>query len=153
MAGTVTYLYRDLIPRRLWIAILGPVLIVAIANLSIAMPWKLALIGLTFPPLLAYSVFYFAFSKQVLDAARYGDFSYGTYLYAYPIQQILIYNFGAKLPFWLFIPLAMLLSLAAGIVSWYFVERWFSFSKAGGKYASVGDRPVIPAAVPEQFRR
>ena len=153
MAGTLIYLYRDLIPRRLWIAVLGPVLIITIANLPIAVPWKLALIGLTFPPLLAYTVFYFGFSKQVFDAARYGDFSYGTYLYAYPIQQILIYKFGAAIPFCLFVPLAMLFSLAAGILSWHTVERWFNLSKTGEKHAYTDDRPANVTAAPEQLHR
>lgn len=137
LSGVLIYLYRDTIPRRLWIALLGPVLVVLIANLHIAVPWKLSLVGLTFPPLLAYTVIYFAFSKQLFDAAHYGDFSYGTYLYAYPIQQIVISTIGTAVPFWLYIPLAMLLSLAAGVLSWYAVERWFSRSKAGGKSAPV----------------
>jgi peptidoglycan/LPS O-acetylase OafA/YrhL len=149
LAGVLIYLYRDTIPRRLWIAVLGPMLVIAIANLPIAMPWKLSLVGLTFPPLVAYSMFYFAFSRQVFDAARYGDFSYGTYLYAFPIQQIVIARLGTAIPFWLYIPLAMLLSLAAGILSWYAVERWFSRSKAEGKHALVDAKVAIRNSVQE----
>jgi peptidoglycan/LPS O-acetylase OafA/YrhL len=149
LAGVLIYLYRDMIPRRLWIAVLGPMLVIAIANLPIAMPWKLSLVGLTFPPLVAYAVVYFAFSRQLFDAARYGDFSYGTYLYAFPIQQIVISRLGTTIPFWLYIPLAMLLSLAAGVLSWYAVERWFSRSKAGGKHALVDAKPGIRNSVQE----
>jgi peptidoglycan/LPS O-acetylase OafA/YrhL len=133
----------------LWIAVLGPMLVIGIANLPIAMPWKLSLVGLTFPPLVAYTMFYFAFSRQLFDAAHYGDFSYGTYLYAYPIQQIVLSRLGAAIPFWLYIPLAMLLSLAAGVLSWYAVERWFSRSKTEGKLALVDAKLAISNSAQE----
>ena len=149
LAGMLTYLYRDSIPRRLWIAVLGPMLVIAIANLPIAMPWKLSLVGLIFPPLVAYTVFYFAFSKQLFDASRYGDFSYGTYLYAFPIQQIVIARLGAAIPFWLYIPRAMLLSLAAGVLSWHAVERWFNRSKAEGRRPLVDAKPAMTSSVQE----
>lgn len=139
LAGVLVYLYRDTIPRLWWIAVFGPILVIAIANLPITMPWKLSLVGLTFPPLVAYTVFYLAFSKQLFDAAHYGDFSYGTYLYAYPIQQIMIATLGMAIPFWLYVPLAMVLSLAAGVLSWYSVERWFSRAKDAGKHKPVAD--------------
>jgi peptidoglycan/LPS O-acetylase OafA/YrhL len=152
LAGALIYLYRDAIPRRLGIALLGPLLVVAITNLPISSPWKFALVGLTFPPLLAYSVFYFAFSGQIADAGRYGDFSYGTYLYAFPIQQILIYGLGATVPLWLFIPAAMLLSVAAGIMSWYAVERWFHLSAVTAPRAVINDKIAIASTSRETSR-
>jgi peptidoglycan/LPS O-acetylase OafA/YrhL len=128
LAGMLAYQYRDRLPRSLPIALLGPVLVVAAVNLPVSIAWKAAILGLIFPPAVAYSLFYFAFKKQLLDAARFGDFSYGTYLYAFPIQQMLRADFGTQLPFWLFIPIAMILSLAAGVLSWHCVERWFQKS-------------------------
>ena len=56
-------------------------------------------------------------------AAAKGDFSYGTYLYAYPIQQMLISPF--IFPFPLIVLLSMVLSLGAGFLSWHLVEKWF----------------------------
>jgi peptidoglycan/LPS O-acetylase OafA/YrhL len=136
LAGMLAYQYRDLLPRSLWIAILGPLLVVAAANLPLAAPWKSAILGLLFPPTVAYSLFYCAFKRQLLDAARFGDFSYGTYLYAFPIQQILRADFATSLPFWLYVPIAMLLSLTAGILSWYCVERWFLAPKSREQHAA-----------------
>jgi hypothetical protein len=43
----------------------------------------------------------------------------------------------------------MLLSLAAGILSWYAVERWFSRSKAEGKHALVDAKVAIRNSVQE----
>jgi peptidoglycan/LPS O-acetylase OafA/YrhL len=145
LAGTLVYLYRDELPRRLWIAILGPLILIAATNLPIAMPWKMALVGLIFPPAIAYAMFYFAFTTQLFNAARYGDFSYGAYLYAFPIQQMMLASFGTAIPFWLYIPLAMLLALAAGVLSWHGVERWFN--------ASVKKRePTHVKAIPNSSR-
>jgi peptidoglycan/LPS O-acetylase OafA/YrhL len=129
LAGILAYQYRDALPRSLAIALLGPLLTVASVNLPISIEWKSAFLAVIFPPALAYSLFYFAFKKQLLDAAKFGDFSYGTYLYAFPIQQMLRADLGTQLPFWLFIPLAMIFSLMAGVLSWYCVERWFQSTK------------------------
>ena len=60
-----------------------------------------------------------------LHLGRSGDFSYGTYLYAYPIQQLLIQSFpGIKSPVMLFL-IAGPLSVFAGFCSWHLVEKHF----------------------------
>ncbi len=53
-----------------------------------------------------------------------GDFSYGTYLYAFPIQQLIVrYTAGSGLtPFGLFLgstPVVLVLA----VLSWFFVEK------------------------------
>jgi peptidoglycan/LPS O-acetylase OafA/YrhL len=80
---------------------------------------------LVFPLTLAYSTFYFAFTDRIKlrYAAAKGDFSYGTYLFAYPIQQMLISPF--IFPFPLIVLLSIVLSLGAGFLSWHLVEKWF----------------------------
>lgn len=54
-----------------------------------------------------------------------GDYSYGTYLYAFPIQQLVTAGFGGTmspaLNFWIAAPLAVL----CGIASWHGVEKHF----------------------------
>ena len=121
--GMLAYVYREHLPRRLWIACAGPVLALAICHLPLPMPLKQSVGYAALQPALAYSVFYFAFSRQVVNAARFGDFSYGTYLYAFPLQQILLAEFS-RLAFAPFVLLSMGSSLAAGILSWHGVERW-----------------------------
>ncbi len=54
---------------------------------------------------------------------RYGDFSYGVYLYSFLIQQCLI-AFGVhKLGFLSLLVLSVILSLIAGAISWFLIER------------------------------
>jgi peptidoglycan/LPS O-acetylase OafA/YrhL len=126
----LAYFYREFLPRRLWIAILGPLTLVSALNLPVSFPCRMALLSLLFPPIATYCVFYFVYSKRSFNAARFGDFSYGTYLYAFPIQQMMLASLGAAVPFWLYVPLAMIMSLIAGILSWHGIERWFNQSRA-----------------------
>jgi peptidoglycan/LPS O-acetylase OafA/YrhL len=82
---------------------------------------------LLFPVVGAYLVFWFGYHPrlQLHNFARFGDFSYGTYLYAFPIQQLLVQQAGGSLnPYLLFI-VAAPLSLVAAFGSWHGVEKWF----------------------------
>ena len=78
-------------------------------------------------PTIAYFVFYVAFSAHLPlhRAAAFGDFSYGAYLYAYPIQQMLQASIGPFIGLPEFMALAMFLSLLAGVLSWHLVEKHF----------------------------
>jgi len=60
-----------------------------------------------------------------LNLGRFGDFSYGTYLYAFPIQQLIVkYGGGTMAPLKLFL-LAAPLSVGVGALSWHLIERHF----------------------------
>jgi len=54
---------------------------------------------------------------------RWGDFSYGVYLYAFPVQQIVLADTPAALPFALQLVLAVALTLLCSAVSWHTVEK------------------------------
>jgi peptidoglycan/LPS O-acetylase OafA/YrhL len=58
------------------------------------------------------------------NAARWGDFSYGLYLYAFPIQQLLIKNFRAEFSEETLIALALIISMPCAILSWHLVEKY-----------------------------
>jgi peptidoglycan/LPS O-acetylase OafA/YrhL len=61
----------------------------------------------------------------VLNSSKYtGDISYGTYIYAYPIQQALIMWLHPENVLALMLP-AFLLSWVAGLLSWHLVEQKF----------------------------
>jgi peptidoglycan/LPS O-acetylase OafA/YrhL len=80
-----------------------------------------------FPVCGAYLVLWAAFHPlfRLHGFSKYGDFSYGMYLYAFPIQQLLVmHNSGSMNPYALF-ALAWPLSILAGMLSWYVVERPF----------------------------
>ena len=83
------------------------------------------------PFVTVYGVLYVGFHPRLRlhRFGRYGDFSYGTYLYAWPIQQVLVAHTGAHLTPWMLCAAAAPLSLLAGVGSWFGVERLFLRSK------------------------
>jgi peptidoglycan/LPS O-acetylase OafA/YrhL len=73
----------------------------------------------------AYVLIYLAMSPLVYvgNAARYGDLSYGVYLYGWPIEQCLRYGLGDGVSWWNVFGLALPISFACGWLSWRLVER------------------------------
>jgi peptidoglycan/LPS O-acetylase OafA/YrhL len=74
---------------------------------------------------LPYFIMYFAFfNNKILNSfGKYGDFSYGIYIIAFPIQQTIIYIFNNDIhPITLFV-LALSVTLPLSVLSWYNIER------------------------------
>lgn len=120
LSGVVAYLWRDRFAPRFGLAL------AALIGLAVACRVPHGLI-FAMPTLGTYLVLYLSFTTDVRwhDAARYGDFSYGIYLYAYPIQQLIVHAFGRTVDPHLLFALAAPPTAAAGILSWYAVERRF----------------------------
>ena len=80
--------------------------------------------GLLFPPLLAYALLVAAYHPRLVWPRfnRYGDCSYGLYVYAFPIQQTLARLVPGIEPLALF-ALAFPATLALAAVSWRLVEK------------------------------
>lgn len=124
-AGTLAYLYRDRLPYRWWLAALALVLWLGVFQV----PWVAAI----FPPVvffwlrflaLPYLVFYLAFLPGRLNHfGRWGDFSYGVYIFAYPVQQTLVWALGVETPMWLLVALCFACTLPLAWLSWHFVEK------------------------------
>ncbi|WP_404711600.1 acyltransferase family protein [Sphingomonas sp. MMS24-J13] len=127
LLGGAAWLFRDRLPRSGWLAMALIVATIAVSHLPLADPLRTVITRTLLPPTLVYGVLYLAFEPRIPahGAASFGDFSYGCYLYAFPIQRMLAASLKGVIPFWSFVLLAMLLSLTAGVASWYLVERWF----------------------------
>ncbi len=120
LAGVVFYLYRDRIPMRGWLAAVSFVGLIAASFFYSG--WTII-----FPLAGTYLIFWFAFTPQIRlqHFGRFGDFSYGTYLYAFPMEQLLVRWFGHPVqPVVLFL-CATPITLAIAVASWYGVERHF----------------------------
>lgn len=72
----------------------------------------------------AYALFWIAYVPRgaILGYNRVGDYSYGLYLYAFPIQQALVMYRPDMAPMTLF-ALASLLTLACAVFSWHLIEK------------------------------
>lgn len=126
--GMIVYLYRHRIPYS------GRWCVGALGGLAVLALWP-ALRGfaLALPILGGYVLFYAAFhpGRWFHNFGRRGDLSYGTYLYAYPIQQTLIHVLGATIAPLLLFALALPITLLAAVASWLFVEKPCMSRKAG----------------------
>ncbi|MGC9337720.1 MAG: acyltransferase family protein [Candidatus Cloacimonadia bacterium] len=61
------------------------------------------------------------FKKDPLK--RMGDFSYGIYVYAYPVQQIIIQFYKVDLTVFKLFYLSFIMTLIVSILSWHFLEK------------------------------
>lgn len=75
--------------------------------------------------LLPYAVFFFAFSKRFKfhKAAKYGDFSYGLFLYTFPVQQLIYLFTGGQISIAALLVLSLAGGLACAYASWHLVEK------------------------------
>lgn len=118
LAGTLFYLYRNAIRYSGWMAALA----VAAIAIGSVVPFGLSL---ALPVAWTYLLFWFAFHPAIRlhRWARFGDFSYGIYLFAFPIQQLLIMWWRpTPLPSTLFV-VAALATLLVAPLSWHVVEK------------------------------
>lgn len=127
LLGASAFHYRKRLPRNAALLAGLIALLVLSAHLPLADPLRSVVTRTLLPPTLAYAIFFLAFAPglRAHGAARYGDFSYGCYLYAFPIQQMLAWTLRGRIAFPTYLALNLACSLAAGVASWYLVERWF----------------------------
>jgi peptidoglycan/LPS O-acetylase OafA/YrhL len=120
LAGVTFYLFRDRIPLRGWIAAVSLLCLIPASFLYTGWTVVLPLAG-------TYLIFWFAFTPLVRlhRFGRFGDFSYGTYLYAFPIEQLLVRWLGHPVTPATLFACATPLTFVAAAASWYGVERYF----------------------------
>ena len=122
LSGTLFYLYRNSIaysPRLFALSLA--------ALLSCFCFPQLKLLSLMFPLFGAYVLFYLAFLPipRLHAFTRRGDISYGLYLYAFPVQQLLVHRFGNQLTPETLFALAFPITALLAAMSWFIVERPF----------------------------
>jgi len=71
-----------------------------------------------------YLVLYLSFHPKLKlpDLGKHGDFSYGLYLYAFPVTQTCILWLGAERP-WLILALGFAFTMLLAVLSWFVVEK------------------------------
>lgn len=150
IAGLMTWLALDptkalLIPRVTQVFVLPAVMCFALGMLFYTSRARiplhglgvLAIIGLiiltnkTQPPgnifvciAIAYTIAWLAFHPhfRIKIPARFGDISYGLYVYAFPIQQTVIYNVSGIGPWTLFV-VAFSITAVVAWLSWHGIEK------------------------------
>lgn len=115
-AGSLLKVYADRVPLSNWV--MGGLTLIA-AGLYFVRGNALEYF---FDVWLVYAVFWFAYIPNLHFYNRVGDYSYGLYIYAYPIQQTFRYYFPDILPLQLFAA-ASVATLVCAMLSWHLVEH------------------------------
>ena len=118
LAGAVLFQWRDAWqPRAKAVA----VVLGAAALLFAATGWPYAALLCVLPFAIAWIGT--AATPFVRQAGRFGDPSYGLYLFAFPIQQLVITSSQGALGFWPALALCVAATYALAYASWHLVER------------------------------
>jgi len=116
--GMVAYLYRDHIPLR------ASLFFLAVAMLIIA-SFKSGFSDILFVFLLGYIVLFIGYSPKVNISwpARFGDFSYGIYIFAFPIQQTVVHLYGGQMSALSNFLISGIIAYILAILSWFLIEK------------------------------
>jgi peptidoglycan/LPS O-acetylase OafA/YrhL len=97
---------------------------VAILFIFVFLAYSTAAYNVVYAVWFAYLTLYIAFHSKLRlpDLAARGDFSYGLYLYAFPMTQVSIVFLGPENP-WLVLTSTFISSMALAILSWRCIEK------------------------------
>ena len=112
-AGAVLYQWRDRVPANWWLVALCAAIVIAA---GVLLPDYRVAAGLA----LAYAVV--VSGALVHGPSLRNDFSYGMYIYAFPVQQILVMSGLVSLTPMLFFGISTISTLPFAAASWFLVE-------------------------------
>jgi len=124
MLGSLLYLKRHLVPYQPWIfAFSISVVVVSGIFLPESTFSSLPSTTILMSPIYAYiTLFIGATRLPPMPLFDRGDYSYGIYLYGFPVQQAIVASTGIQSPLLLFV-CAVVPVVAIAILSWHFVEK------------------------------
>ncbi|WP_019340684.1 acyltransferase family protein [Stutzerimonas stutzeri] len=114
--GSALYLYRKTLPWNWKIALV----LLSLSLLSARTEWWFFVHVLTLP----YLTIYLAHLKipRLSGFGRYGDFSYGIYIFSFPVQQLLMHWLDPKLSLPAFMAISLAASIGIAALSWHLIE-------------------------------
>ncbi|MCT1456855.1 acyltransferase family protein [Kocuria rhizophila] len=117
LAGMLLWAARNRVPLRWWLAV--PSLLLTCMSPSWPEPFNWFAVALPF----AYGLLWLGAALPV-RLGSVNDLSYGTYIYAFPVQQLLaVAGAHTVLGYWGFATVALLVTLVFAWLSWHLVEK------------------------------
>ena len=97
--------------------------LLAFAGLAASIP--LGVFQTLFPLCGGYLTIWLALSRRlpVVPAARFGDLSYGLYIYGWPAEQCVLYASGGAAPWWAVFLIGAAVAVPLAFLSWHLVEK------------------------------
>src|SRR6516164_8249508 len=101
----------------------GRIALLALAGLALSIPLRQFI--LLFPVFGCYLALWLALNPRlpVIPAARFGDLSYGLYIYGWPVEQAVTWLFGGHAAWWQVFLTALPAAATLAFLSWHLVER------------------------------
>jgi peptidoglycan/LPS O-acetylase OafA/YrhL len=101
----------------------GRIAVLALAGLVLSVPLRLFIP--LFPVFGCYLALWLALSPRlrVIPVARFGDLSYGIYIYGWPVEEAVIWLFGGRAAWWQIFLIALPAAAVLAFLSWHLVER------------------------------
>jgi peptidoglycan/LPS O-acetylase OafA/YrhL len=126
--GAWLYLYRGVVP----VSVASTMVVLVLCVLALST----SLVRYGFFGGIAYLALFLAYHPKlsVRWFLRLGDYSYGIYVFAFPVQQFLVWWLHVHTPLTLF-ALAFPATLAMAIVSWHLIERPALALKRSGAFS------------------
>jgi peptidoglycan/LPS O-acetylase OafA/YrhL len=122
----------------------GRVALLALAGLVLSVPLR-EFIPL-FPLFGCYLALWLALNPAlpVIPAARFGDLSYGLYIYGWPVEQAVVWLLGGRALWWQVFAIALPLTAAIAFLSWHLIERPALRRKPGARRPAVFPSSAAP---------
>ncbi len=149
-AGCVCFLYREKIPHS------TAAFVISLVALVVSLP--VAVFGLIAPIAMTYAFLWLAFTLPFGRFDTKGDFSYGAYIYAFPVQQGLALLRIQEEGFGLYLTCSLLLTAVLAFLSYRLIEapclrlKTVKLStlrrRAGSSVAQLTERCPRPSAAP-----
>jgi peptidoglycan/LPS O-acetylase OafA/YrhL len=122
LSGSLFYLYRDIIDLNIRNNFLSLLILLVLIYFEF---YILSILLIT-----PYLLFCFAYSKKIriYNFAKYGDFSYGIYIYGFFIQQTIVnykLKFNIRLNFFIEFLIPYIITILFAILSWNLIEKHF----------------------------
>jgi peptidoglycan/LPS O-acetylase OafA/YrhL len=141
--GVLLHFMRNVWAKRVTVAVLALALL---ACLLVARNYQFAAVYACLP----FLVIWFG-NKSTLPlrhTGRFGDFSYGIYIYAFPVQQALVSVLGFGHSYMLMLPVSLACTMVCAVFSWYVVERpALALKRYLRNEGESGERPAQAAAL------
>jgi peptidoglycan/LPS O-acetylase OafA/YrhL len=115
MCGAFCFINRNLIPLRTSI-LAGLVITATVAKGTAVFPF-------VFFVCVVYACLWFAYRPKLAFFNKVGDYSYGLYLWGFPMQQWVAHGFGRPTPALTNFAMALPLTLICAIGSWHLLEK------------------------------